>query len=224
MQEIFKEVLNFPNYQVSNLGRVKSYAKGKEFFLKPKINIDNYFEVALYSSGKRKSVRVNRLVMMTFLGQIPDYSSGIVVDHINNNKQDNRLENLQLVTVRLNNSKDRKGGASDFIGVFWSGRHKKWGSAIFYKKRRIHLGLFSNELEAANAYNNALISIELGADLNILYPKEIKTSKYKGVDLNKKNGRWRARTTNKHIGYFDTELEAYNAYNFWLQHNNKGLN
>ena len=224
MQEVFKEIPNYPNYQVSNVGRVKSYAKGKEFFLKTRINNDNYFQVTLYVNKKPKTMRIHRLVAMAFLGNIPEYSKGIVVDHINNNRQDNRLENLQLVTVRLNNSKDRKGGASDFIGVFWSAKQKKWGSAIFYKKRRIHLGLFSNELEAANAYNNALISIELGADLDILYPKEIKTSKYKGVDLNKKNGRWRARTTNKHIGYFDTELEAYNAYNFWLQHNNKSLN
>ena len=223
MQEVFKEVPKFPNYQVSNLGRVKSFNKSKEIFLKT-ANNKGYLQVVLYENKKAKTIQVHRLVAITFLNHVSDISSGIVIDHINNNRQDNRLENLQLVTVRLNNSKDRKGGASDFIGVFWSGRRKKWGSAIFYKKRRIHLGLFSNELEAANAYNNALISIELGADLNILYPKEIKTSKYKGVDLNKKNRRWRARTTNKHIGYFDTELEAYNAYNFWLQHNNKGLN
>jgi hypothetical protein len=223
MQEIFKEVPKFPNYQVSNLGRVKSFNKNKEIFLKT-VNNKGYLQVVLYENKKAKTIQVHRLVAITFLNHVSDISSGIVIDHINNNRQDNRLENLQLVTVRLNNSKDRKGGASDFIGVFWSVKHKKWGCAIFYKKRRIHLGLFYDELEAANAYNKALVSLEQGADLNLLYPKEEKTSKYKGVDLNKRSGRWRARVPSKHIGYFDTELEAYNAYNYWLQNNNKSLN
>lgn len=223
MEEVFKEVPNYPKYQVSNLGRVKSFNKGKEIFLKT-VNNRCYLQVVLYEDKNPKTIQVHRLVAMTFLNHVSDSCSGIVIDHINNNKQDNRLENLQLITVRQNNSKDRTGGASAFVGVYWQEKLKKWGSAIFYKKRRIHLGFFTNEFEAANVYNNALISIEFGADLNLLYPKEIKTSKYKGVDLNKKNGRWRARVPNKHIGYFDSEIEAYTAYNFWLQHNNKSLN
>ncbi len=223
MEEIFKDIPNYPYYKVSNLGRVKSFNKGKEIFLKTIINQD-YLQVVLYSNKKAKTIQVHRLVAMAFLNHTYDSSMGIVIDHINNNKQDNRLENLQLITVRENNSKDRTGGASDFIGVYWQEKSKKWGSAIFYKNRRVHLGLFLNEFEAANAYNNALISIELGVDLNRLYPKEIKTSQYKGIDFNKNTKRWRARTPHKNIGYFNTESEACMAYNFWMQHNNKSLN
>ncbi len=224
MEEVFKEIPDYPDYKVSNLGRVKSFKRNKEIFLKPINDTYNYLQVVLYKNKKPRTIQVHRLVAMVFLNHIFNTSNGIVVDHINNNRQDNRLENLQLITIRQNNSKDRVGGASNFIGVYWNDKLKKWGSAIFFKKRRIHLGVFSNEIEAANAYNDALISAEFGVDLNLLYPKEIKTSQYKGVGFYKKTEKWRAKTVNKHIGYFDTELEAHAAYNHWLQNNNRSLN
>ena len=46
----------------------------------------------------------------------------LVVDHINNDPLDNRLENLQLISHRYNLSKDKKGGSSKFTGVSWDKR------------------------------------------------------------------------------------------------------
>ncbi len=122
MEEVFKEIPDYPDYKVSNLGRVKSFKRNKEIFLKPINDTYNYLQVVLYKNKKPRTIQVHRLVAMVFLNHIFNTSNGIVVDHINNNRQDNRLENLQLITIRQNNSKDRVGGASNFIGVYWNGK------------------------------------------------------------------------------------------------------
>ena len=81
-----------------------------------------------------------------------------VVDHINNIKLDNRLENLQLITQRENSSKDRK-GTSVYRGVSWAKQNKKWIAQITINKKKINLGYFTIELNASKAYNLALINI-----------------------------------------------------------------
>lgn len=112
--EIWKDVVGYEGlYQVSNLGNVKSlnYNKtGKEKILKHKKYTIHYknrnyivHNVTLYKDGDAKYFLINRLVWTTFNGNIP---YNMDVDHINNNPEDNRLENLQLLT-RSENLKKR---------------------------------------------------------------------------------------------------------------------
>lgn len=77
-----------------------------------------------------------------------------VVDHINNNKKDNRLENLRIVSYSENNQnrKKKEGTTSKFIGVSLAG--KKWRSGIIFKRKKYYLGLFESEMDAAKAYND----------------------------------------------------------------------
>lgn len=84
----------------------------------------------------------------------------LVVDHINNIPSDNRLENLQIITHRKNSSKDRKGGSSKFVGVYWDKQMSKWRARIYLKGKSKHLGLFDSEKEAANAYQLVLTNIK----------------------------------------------------------------
>lgn len=106
-EEIWKDILGFEGlYQVSNLGRVKSLeridARGhrvKEKILKPTINHKGYYKASLYKNSKVKKYSVHRLVYEAFNGQIPE---GLQVNHINEIKTDNRLENLNLMTCKEN--------------------------------------------------------------------------------------------------------------------------
>jgi hypothetical protein len=144
---------------------------------------------------------------ISFLGHTPDGTHRVVVDHIDNDKSNNNIENLQLITNRLNSSKNRvKYGSS--IGVIKSKRHEKWLAYIQFKDRLINLGSYNTKLEAANAYLKALQEIESELDLNVLYPKRIETSTHKGVIFDKSINKWRARFKSKHIGLFYTEQEA----------------
>lgn len=109
--EEWKDIPGFEGlYQASNLGRVKSlkrFRKGendclvsvKERILKPQLNHRGYYRVALCKNSKLKAYRVNRLVYEAFNGSIPE---GLQVNHINEIKTDNRLENLNLMTHKEN--------------------------------------------------------------------------------------------------------------------------
>lgn len=157
--EIWKDVKNYEGlYQVSSEGRVKSLKFGKDRILKQSPNGCVYLTVGLHKEGKQKTIKVHKLIAIAFLNHIPD-GHKIVCDHIDNNKLNNRLENLQLITHRENTSKDKKGGTSQFIGVCWYKVAKKWRADIWINGKLKHLGLFTSELEASKAYQKALKSI-----------------------------------------------------------------
>lgn len=80
---------------------------------------------------------------------------GQEVDHVNHNGLDNRLENLRIVT-RAQNMMNRRSihGVSQFKGVSWHEKAKKWRANIRLGRQQ-HLGFFSSEIEAALAYNKA---------------------------------------------------------------------
>lgn len=100
--EIWRNIKNYEGlYQVSNLGRVRSLKYNKVKLLKTNINSDGYYNVKLYKDGVTKSFRVHRLVWETFNGDIPE---GMQVNHINEIKTDNKIENLNLLTPRENHT------------------------------------------------------------------------------------------------------------------------
>jgi hypothetical protein len=159
MQEIFKDIPGYEKfYQVSNLGSVKSLGnnkKRKEKLLKAALNNKGYYTVSLSKDFKMKTIQVHQLVAMAFLNHKP-HGHKIVVDHINNIKTDNRLENLQLISHRENASKDRKGYSSKYVGVHLCKIVNKWISRIYINGKTKHLGIFDNELLAKKAYQKAL--------------------------------------------------------------------
>lgn len=77
------------------------------------------------------------------------------VDHINGDKLDNRKSNLRLCT----NSQNKQNGASyrnstsKYRGVSWSTRMQKWAAQIQINKKKIMIGYYADEQDAARAYN-----------------------------------------------------------------------
>lgn len=170
--EIWKDVPNYEGYyQVSDLGRVKSLSRkiwnGKTYrtyegiILKQLIGTTGYYFVNLSKNSKSKKTKVHQLISIAFLNHKP-CGYKMVIDHINNNRLDNRLKNLQLITHRENSSKDRKNKTSKYIGVSWIKSRNKWNSQIVLNKKLNYLGAFNTEEEASEAYQNALKSIENG--------------------------------------------------------------
>ena len=93
-------------YQISNLGRVKSLPRDvgsnrckKETIMKTSIDKDGYEHLVLCKDGKQKHFRVNRLVAQAF---IPNPNNYPVVNHKDENKTNNRVENLEWCTITYN--------------------------------------------------------------------------------------------------------------------------
>lgn len=81
------------------------------------------------------------------------YPDGLI-DHINGDRSDNRIENLRQATAETNaaNSKTRSDNTSGYKGVSWNRRAQKWQVFIGGSGGRVYLGLFSNPKAAHEAY------------------------------------------------------------------------
>lgn len=169
--EIWKDIKGYEGlYQVSNLGRVKSLSrysfgigrsrrKIKERILVITTINNQYSYVTLSNVNGGKHYKVHKLVAEHFLGHKTDGTQALVIDHINNIKSDNRLENLQIITQRENASKDKKNASSMYTGVGWYKNTQKWRAKILIKDKTIHLGYFDKEYDAHLSYQNALKNI-----------------------------------------------------------------
>lgn len=111
IDEIWKDIPNYEGlYQASNLGNIRTHKNKttyteqhgvrhwKQRILKPKSqNYETGYRVDLWKDGKPKSYLVARLIAITFLGE-----SNLTVNHINGNRFDNRLENLEWCSLKEN--------------------------------------------------------------------------------------------------------------------------
>ena len=97
MSEIWKTIPDYPGYEASNLGNIRSVLRpGKEpRMLHPHDDNRGYLILGIMKDGKKVYQKAHRLIARTFL---PDYSSTLQVNHINGVKTDNRVCNLEMVT------------------------------------------------------------------------------------------------------------------------------
>ena len=117
MKEIWKDIPGYEGYyQVSNYGRVKRLDRWvhttKPHLLKERImcpaNQHGYRYVLFCVDGVRRTLQVHRLVLCSFTGKPLDYP--YVVNHIDFDKSNNRLDNLEWTTINGNNAHFREKG------------------------------------------------------------------------------------------------------------------
>lgn len=173
MKEIYKDIPNYEGlYKVSNFGNVIGLdrvvphkrwghytVKGRR--LKLVLSENGYYVVTLVKNTGKKNVLVHSLVATVFIDR--NYTSkGLVVNHIDGNKTDNNIDNIEVVTVRENSTvcyrKDKKTFASKFVGVSKSG--SRWMARMHIDGKSVYLGTFDCEKEAGEAYKNKLKKIK----------------------------------------------------------------
>ena len=159
MTEVFKAIPGYIGmYEVSNLGRVKSLKFNKHRILKLSDDGAGYHTLGLSSNNITKTFKAHQLVAMAFLNHKPK-GHKLVVNHINFNKKDNRVENLEIVTARQNSNRKHLKSSSKYTGVCWKKVVNKWVANISVNGKKKHLGYFDCELSASKAYNNMLKNI-----------------------------------------------------------------
>ena len=158
MSEFWKDIEEYEGlYQVSNLGRVKSLNRKTSDGRRLKERIRKlglgsvYLTVNLCKDGVCKTFHVHNIVSAAFLNYKPS-SRKIVIDHIDNNKLNNRVDNLEIITQRKNVTKSINRGTSNFIGVSKNKANNKWSANIYVNGKCKFLGYFDKEIEASKAY------------------------------------------------------------------------
>ena len=117
-----------------------------------KVNTNGYINIYI----NKKLYLLHRVIYKYFNEEwdITDSSSNNQIDHIDINPLDNRIENLRVATCSQNtrNQKKLNNCSSKFKGVSWHKGSSKWEAKISIDGKSKHLGYFTNEEEAAEAY------------------------------------------------------------------------
>lgn len=131
-----KETFDYKNGKLYRNGKLAGYFDKSSGYYKCKF--------------KKKGYLIHRIIFAIHHGYMPK-----MIDHIDRDKSNNKIENLRECKERcLNtvNSKVRIDSSSGFKGVAW---HKcgKWQASVFKNGKRHYIGLFDNPVDAAKEYN-----------------------------------------------------------------------
>jgi hypothetical protein len=98
---------------------------------------NNYFKIVI----NKKKYLSHRLIYLYHYGYMPE-----VVDHINKNSTDNRIENLREATFQQNqyNRKLNKNSSTGIKNVYWNKKTNKWSVRFTIEKKLKHFGCFDN--------------------------------------------------------------------------------
>jgi len=140
-------------YEISNFGAVKSFKYNKidGCILKSSINSSGYYCVNLYKDNIRKTLKLHRLMGQAFIENPNEFE---YIDHINQNKLDNRLENLRWInnSGNIRNVTKRNNNKSGYRGVSWVKNRKRWRARINIDGKSIYLGYYENPEDASKVY------------------------------------------------------------------------
>jgi hypothetical protein len=176
--EEFKAIENY-DYLISNHGNVKSNITG--IILKPGFNkATGYYYVSLSKNGKSKTFTVHRLVANAF---IPNPENKQQVDHIDNCRINNNINNLRWCTSEQNQSNKglSKANKTKVKGVYFDKNRNVWRAEIQHNGKKSHLGVFRNLEDAFNARQEAakelfgefINKVELEININNIKPNSI---------------------------------------------------
>ena len=157
--EEWRDIVDFPNYQVSNLGNVKSLPRQKTKGGILKCGLTRGYKYVILTNPDRHRFQVHRLVLQAFCPN----DDNLQVDHINHDVGDNRLENLRWATISQNVrfQKKKENCSSKYKGVYWAKNKNKWRVMCRFEGKKVQIGMFHNEEEAGRAYDNFILEHDL---------------------------------------------------------------
>ena len=145
--EEFRDIKGFENlYRISSYGTLMSNRSGKWRVLSNTNKKGGYLSVVLHDKdNKMYSTRIHRLVYENFVGKIP---KGYTIHHIDFNRQNNRLSNLELLSVKEHAKKHREANPNIVNGMKMYNKFIKTNPIYQYSMEGVLLGIFNTAAEA----------------------------------------------------------------------------
>lgn len=147
------------------LKEILEYRKDGHFYwLTPTGSMKKDVPAGSYDAAGYRTIRINGELYkehrLVWLLHYDKFSNG-EIDHINQIKNDNRVENLRDVSRSQNqyNKCSAKGSSSKYIGVSWNKSANKWMARIRVNGKEKYLGSFDNEIDAAKRRDEEIIKV-----------------------------------------------------------------
>lgn len=157
MEEEWKHIAGFPDYQVSCFGQVRSLRTNPPKILKQNSSEKTpYLNLTLCKDKKRYNKRVHCLVAGAFL---PNLDNKKDVDHIDRNKHNNTVNNLRWVS-RSENMKNTSRHDTEMYGIHWATRDKTYRVMFRRNGRELYIGQ-TTLLEKAKEMRNEYLASEV---------------------------------------------------------------
>jgi len=163
-------------------------------------------------------IKSHRLVWMLHYGYTP-----LLLDHVNGDTTDNRIENLREVTIRENaqNQQMHRDGKLSGVYLCWG----KYWAKLLIQYKSVKVGPYTTEKDAACAYEASCNNLHLYTGSATAFRKALLAAKlippfqykkYRGYYWNKRRNKWKAQITIEskyaHLGYYPEEADAAAAY------------
>ena len=162
--EEWKQIQDYPNYSVSSFGNVRSDKTGN--ILKPNVGSFCYLRVCLYNDVGKKTIAIHRLVGGAFIENPDNYKE---LDHVDNDKNNNRVDNLRWTTRGGNVRRVPKfkgDFSSKYRGVYYHQKNKCWCASLRFNNKKTHIGSYRTEGEACVARNEYILKNGLDNYIN----------------------------------------------------------
>jgi hypothetical protein len=146
--ERWKGIDEYDKYSISTYGRVRNDKTNR--ILKHKTDKGGYQTICLRVNGKKKDMKIHRLVALAFFANPLNKRC---VDHIDNDRKNNHISNLRYATNSENGMNKTKlsNNTSGVTGVMWNKSAKKWHAQITIDNIKKHLGSFDTIEDAKKA-------------------------------------------------------------------------
>tara|TARA_R110002153_G_scaffold274242_1_gene447881 strand:+ start:4135 stop:4647 length:513 start_codon:yes stop_codon:yes gene_type:complete len=138
------------NEDTGGLTWSRSFGRAKGGSIAGSVSFYGYLTIRM----DRKLYQAGRLVFLMVHGYLPPE-----VDHMDNNPLNNKPSNLRAATrsENMRNTRSSKNSTSKYLGVHFDRNLGKWRSRIYIKDKSVHLGCFSDEIDAARSYDVAAV-------------------------------------------------------------------
>ena len=133
-----RNIKGYENYLIFSNGSVMN--TWTEMYLSPVVQTNGYYVLNLSKNGKRKMFYLHQLVAEYYLGH-NKRSKKIHIDHIDNNKLNNNLNNLRIITARENISKGKEGVSGHKNITIENNRYRL---CLTINNKKKHFGMFDN--------------------------------------------------------------------------------